>query len=153
VSRPMQKLSQLQVSREVKRQCSLNDGSGLYFVSRPPSGASWMFRFNRHGKDRWMGLGQYPTVWLSEARQRATDARRLLIDNVDPIEHRKQQRTQAKLEHAKRMTFAQCAAQYIASHKMAWRNSKHRAQWESTLATYTYLRSNFTSRQAKQETS
>jgi hypothetical protein len=153
VSRPMQKLSQLQVSREVKRQCSLNDGSGLYFVSRPPSGASWMFRFNRHGKDRWMGLGQYPTVGLSEARQRATDARRLLIDNVDPIEHRKQQRTQAKLEHSKRMTFAQCAAQYIASHKMAWRNSKHRAQWESTLATYTYLRSNFTSRQAKQETS
>jgi integrase len=138
MSRPMQKLSPLQISRAVKRQCSLNDGGGLYFISRPPNGASWMFRFNRHGKDRWMGIGQYPTVTLSDARQRATDARRLLIDDVDPINHRREQRSLARLEHAKRMTFAQCAAQYIASHKAAWRNSKHRAQWESTLATYAY---------------
>jgi integrase len=136
--RPMHKLSQIQISRAMRRQCTLNDGGGLYFVSRPPNGASWMFRFSRHGKDRWMGLGQYPTVTLSIARNRATDARRLLIDDIDPIENRRRQRTQTKLELARRMTFAQCAAQYIASHKMAWRNSKHRAQWESTLASYAY---------------
>jgi hypothetical protein len=44
----------------------LNDGGGLYFVSRPPNGASWIFRFSRHGKDRWMGIGQYPTVTLGD---------------------------------------------------------------------------------------
>jgi integrase len=136
--RPMHKLSQIQIGRAVKRQCTLNDGGGLYFVSRPPNGASWMFRFSRHGKDRWMGIGQYPTVALGDARARATDARRLLIDDVDPIENRRQQRTQTKLELARRITFAQCAAQYITSHKTAWRNSKHRAQWDATLKTYAY---------------
>ena len=136
--RPMHKLSQIQISRAMKRQCTLNDGGGLYFVSRPPNGASWMFRFSRHGKDRWMGIGQYPTVTLGDARARATDARRLLIDDVDPIENRRQQRAQTKLELARRMTFAQCAAQYITSHKTAWRNSKHRAQWDATLKTYAY---------------
>ncbi len=136
--RPMHKLSQIQISRAMKRQCTLNDGGGLYFVSRPPNGASWMFRFSRHGKDRWMGIGQFPTVALGDARARATDARRLLIDDVDPIENRRQQRTQTKLELARRMTFAQCAAQYITSHKAAWRNSKHRAQWDATLKTYVY---------------
>jgi integrase len=136
--RPMHKLSQIQISRAMKRQCTLNDGGGLYFVSRPPNGASWMFRFSRHGKDRWMGIGQYPTVALGDARARATDARRLLIDDVDPIENRRRQRAQTKLELARRMTFAQCAAQYITSHKTAWRNSKHRAQWDATLKTYAY---------------
>jgi integrase len=136
--RPMHKLSQVQIGRAIKRPCTLNDGGGLYFVSRPPNGASWMFRFSRHGKDRWMGIGQYPTVTLGDARARATDARRLLIDNVDPIENRRQQRAQTKLQLVRQMTFAQCAALYITSHKTAWRNSKHSAQWDATLKTYAH---------------
>jgi integrase len=138
VPRPMHKLSQVQIGRAMKRQCSLNDGGGLYFVSRPPNGASWIFRFSRHGKDRWMGIGQYPTVTLGDARARATDARRLLIDDVDPIENRRQQRAQTKLQLVRQMTFAQCAALYITSHKTAWRNAKHSAQWDATLKTYVY---------------
>jgi hypothetical protein len=136
--RPTNKLSQVQIGRAMKRQCTLNDGGGLYFVSRPPNGASWIFRFSRHGKDRWMGIGQYPTVRLGDARARATDARRLLIDDVDPIENRHLQRAQTKLQLVRRMTFAQCAALYITSHKAAWRNSKHSAQWDATLKTYAY---------------
>jgi integrase len=134
----MGRLSAIEVGRALKRRISLNDGHGLYFVSRPPNGASWMFRFSRHGKDRWMGLGQYPTVTLTDARIRADDARRLLLDDIDPIEHRRQRRAQAKLEIAKRVTFAECAGQYIASHQAGWRNPKHRQQWDSTLKTYAH---------------
>jgi integrase len=136
--RPMYKLSQVQIGRAVKRQCTLNDGGGLYLVSRPPNGASWIFRFSRHGKDRWMGIGQYPTVTLKDARARATDARQLLSGDVDPIENRRQQRALTKLQLVRQMTFAQCAALYIASHKTAWRNAKHSAQWDATLKTYAY---------------
>jgi integrase len=136
--RPMHKLSQVQIGRAMRQQCTLNDGGGLYFVSRPPNGASWIFRFSRHGKDRWMGIGQYPTVTLSDARARATDARRLLSGEIDPIENRRQQRAQSKLELARRMTFAQCAGQYITSHKTAWRSSKHSGQWDATLKTYVH---------------
>jgi integrase len=136
--RPMHKLSQVQIGRAMKQQCTLNDGGGLYFVSRPPNGASWIFRFSRHGKDRWMGIGQYPTVTLKDARARATDARQLLSGDVDPIENRRQQRAQTKLQLVRQMTFAQCAALYITSHKTAWRNAKHSAQWDATLKTYVY---------------
>jgi Arm DNA-binding domain len=97
-----------------------------------------MFRFSRHGKDRWMGIGQFPTVTLSDARVRATEARRLIVDDVDPIENRRQQRAQTKLQMARRITFARCGALYINSHKTAWRNRKHSAQWEATLKTYAY---------------
>ena len=85
-----------------------------------------------------MGLGQFPTVTLADARSRANDARRLLFDDIDPIDHRRQRRTQAKLEVAKRVTFVECAGQYIASHQAGWRNPKHRAQWDSTLKTYAH---------------
>ena len=35
-------------------------------------------------------------------------------------------------------TFEDCAKALIASHEASWRNAKHRAQWNSTLATYAY---------------
>jgi integrase len=34
------------------------------------------------------------------------------------------------------MTFKQCAEAHIKAHRAGWRNAKHAAQWESTLATY-----------------
>jgi hypothetical protein len=54
----------------------LNDGGGLYFVSRAPNGVSWIFRFSRHGKDRWMGIGQYPTVTLGDPHRHRQPLRR-----------------------------------------------------------------------------
>jgi integrase len=36
------------------------------------------------------------------------------------------------------LTFQECAEQYIAAHKAGWKNSKHSAQWASTLSTYAY---------------
>ena len=43
---------------------------------------------------------------------------------------------ETRLNAAKAMTFRDCAARYIASHRAGWRNPKHAAQWEATLATY-----------------
>src|SRR5262249_11810449 len=41
-------------------------------------------------------------------------------------------------EAAKRVTFRECAAEYMAAHSAGWRNPKHAEQWRSTLATYAY---------------
>ena len=34
------------------------------------------------------------------------------------------------------MTFNQAAEAYIKANRTAWKNAKHAAQWEATLATY-----------------
>jgi integrase len=57
-------------------------------------------------------------------------------DRIDPIEVRREQRDQKRLEAAKSMTFDGCAAAYIDAHKPGWRNAKHVDQWCNTLATY-----------------
>jgi hypothetical protein len=47
---------------------------------------------------------------------------------VDPIDTRRDARTQERLEAAKAMTFKQCAESYITAHRAGWHNAKHAAQ-------------------------
>ncbi|MFZ5575932.1 MAG: tyrosine-type recombinase/integrase [Pseudomonadota bacterium] len=114
------------------------DGGGLYFRISAFDTRSWAFRFTMLGKSREMGLGAYPDVTLMEARERAADARRLLRDGVDPIEARKATRSATAAAVSRALTFAQCADAYIAKESPAWKNSKHEAQWRSTLEAYAY---------------
>jgi len=114
------------------------DGNGLYLQVSQFGTKAWLYRFMRDGVARKMGLGPLHTVSLADARQRATEARRMALDGIDPIAHRDAKRAAAKLEAAKAMTFEQCAEKYIAAHSDSWRNDKHRAQWGSTLKTYVY---------------
>jgi integrase len=78
---------------------------------------------------------------LADARQKATAARSLLIDGVDPIEARNARRAAQAAEQAKLMTFQQCATQCIADRAQGWKggmDSKHGKQWVATLETYAY---------------
>jgi integrase len=115
-----------------------NDGGGLYLQVSASGAKSWIFRFMLDGRPREMGLGPVHVVPLAEARKRAAECRRMRLDGIDPIEARGAQRAQKRLEAATAMTFEQCARAYIEAHKAGWRNSKHAAQWPSTLATYAY---------------
>lgn len=116
------------------------DGRGLLLqVTRGPTGnisKSWLFRFERDGKERRMGLGSLTDVSLAQAREAADECRKLHRTGIDPIEHRKGVRVQAALDTAKTMTFDQCRDGYIAAHCAGWRNVKHASQWTNTLATY-----------------
>lgn len=123
MARQRKRLSDLAVRRS-KKLGYYADGRQLYLQVSPSGSKSWLLRFARHGRERWMGLGPYPDVSLAEARQKAFEARRLLFDGVDPIE-------------ARRLTFKDCADRYIAAHEAGWRNAKHRAQWRSTLENLT----------------
>jgi integrase len=137
VAKQTERLSDLAV-RRASKPGFYADGRQLYLQVSPTGTKSWLFRFARHGRERWMGLGPYPDVPLAEARQKAFDARRLLRDGVDPIEARRTARYAARLDEARGLTFKDCAERYIAAHEAGWRNAKHRAQWRSTLETYAF---------------
>lgn len=111
------------------------DGGGLY-LQVSEGGASWIYRYMLKGLARQMGLGPLALYGLKEARLKALDARRLRHEGIDPIDARRAARAKTKLDAAKAMTFAQCAAAYIKAHRAGWRNAKHAAQWSATLATY-----------------
>jgi integrase len=108
------------------------DGGGLYAFIAAPGTGSWVYRYG--GKN--MGLGSMSVVSLAEARERARTCRQLWTAGIDPKAKRDAERGAATIEAAKAMTFDQAAERYIAAHIAAWRNPKHRQQWQNTLATY-----------------
>jgi integrase len=114
------------------------DGGGLVLQISKWGTKSWIFRYQRDGRERHMGIGPVHTLSLVEARDRARDCRKVLLDGRDPIEERNAERMRRRIDAARAMTFAQCAEAYIAAHQAGWSNAKHRGQWRSTLATYAY---------------
>jgi integrase len=114
------------------------DGLGLYLYVSKSGAKSWIYRFMLRGRSRDMGLGGLDVVSLSEARERALEARKIVKAGIDPIEERNAERAREAVDAASRMTFADCARALIKSHEAGWRNPKHRQQWRNTLATYAY---------------
>ncbi len=108
------------------------DGQGLYLVVAQSDGRKWVFRFTFAGKVTEMGLGSAEVVSLSEARDKAHEARRLLSAGQNPIEARRL----AVMASTGKPTFGSVADDLISSKEGGWRNQKHRDQWQSSLATY-----------------
>ena len=135
MARQQQRLSALQVTKLTKPGL-YGDGGGLTLQITATGAKSWLLRYMVAGKPFGMGLGPTHTVSLAEARQKALDARKLLIDGINPLAARKQKQIAAALAEAKMMTFDQCAEAYILTHKAGWKNAKHCDQWTNTLNTY-----------------
>lgn len=114
-----------------------HDGAGLYLQVKN-GGRSWVLRYMRNRKARYMGLGPFPDISLAKARQKAQACRVILHDGGDPIQTRREDAQAVRLLEAKAVTFKQCAEQYIDAHKAGWRNAKHAEQWSSTLETYAF---------------
>ncbi len=112
------------------------DGGGLTLQITTTGAKSWLLRYMMAGKPFGMGLGPTHTVSLAEARQKALDARKLLIDGINPLVVRRQNQIAGALASARMMTFDQCAEAYILAHKAGWKNAKHGDQWTNTLNTY-----------------
>src|SRR3979409_2446442 len=77
------------VATLVKRPGRYHDGHGLILVVVNPNNASWQLRYQRNGRERWLGLGPLHTVTLKDARERARAARLQLLDGMDPIDVRR----------------------------------------------------------------
>jgi integrase len=122
------------------------DGGGLYLLVRENGTRFWVFRWVRDKRMREMGLGAAgaapSATSLADARVAAVELRRLVRSGVDPLAQRDAEKVAAKAAVQQRtikaITFKSAAERYIEAHEAGWRNTKHAAQWGSTLATYAY---------------
>jgi len=104
------------------------DPPGLMVQVTRTGSKSWVLRTaDASGKRREVGLGSYPTVSLAKAREMATE----YVAGRDP-------KAATRRGNDKAITFRECAQRYLTENAEAWSNSKHAAQWESTLNTWAY---------------
>jgi integrase len=85
-----------------------------------------------------MGLGPVAIVPITNARQRAGEARRQLLDGIDPLEARKARTEAREMEASQATTFAACAERYIASGKLDGLSPKQIREWQTSLPEYAY---------------
>lgn len=122
----------------VTKRGRYSDGGGLVLQVSRWGTKSWIFRYERGGRDRHMGLGPLADVSLAVARQKASACRKLLLEGIDPMEARTDERRRRAEETAKTVSFEECAKQFLSAYEPTWRNPKHRAQWRSTLDHYVH---------------
>ena len=110
--------------------------NGLHLQMTPKGGRSWVLRVLVGKKRRDIGLGSFPTVTLSQAREKAREARDKIERGIDPVEERKAAKAALAAAQSRGLTFDQATAHYLAAKMDAFKNAKHRQQWQNTLAQY-----------------
>ena len=70
------------------RAAKLFDGGGLYLLVSESGTKGWRFKFRFDGKEKLMSFGTYPEVSLSEARDKRSEAKKLIAQGICPAEER-----------------------------------------------------------------
>lgn len=74
------------------RQYTQADGMSLTMIVHPNGGKYWRFRYRFMGIQKMIGCGTYPTVTVTEAREKRDEYRAMLRQGRDPAELRDQLR-------------------------------------------------------------
>ena len=104
------------------------DGQGLWLIKRSRISGKWVLRLTMQGRRSEMGLGPWPDVSISEARERAAEARRNLRDGVDPIAERKKAKAQAR-----KLTVGEAIEGCFAARQAELKNDGIAGRWLSPL--------------------
>ena len=137
MARPLHRLTARKVET-AKAPGMYCDGGSLYMRIAPGGSKQYVFRYIRNGKLHDMGIGPTHTLSLAEARERATEARKLLLDGVDPLASKRAHFAALRAAEAKDVTFADCVKGFIKDNEASWSNAKHRREWETSLIKYAF---------------
>lgn len=81
----------VETAKPTEKEYLLGDGEGMHLRIRPNGAKDWMFMYTFAGKRRKMSLGAFPAIGLADARDNASEQRKLLAQGFDP-QLQKQQR-------------------------------------------------------------
>ncbi len=122
--------------QSVQETGTYSDGGGLNLRVEKSGAKYWFQRVTIDRKRRNLGLGGYPVVSLAEARKAALLNTRMIREGRDPLAEKRE--AIAARQRPPTPTFAEAAATVIEMRRPTWSNSKHAAQWSSTLETYAF---------------
>ena len=109
------------------------DGSGLNLQISKTGARSWIYRYRRgDGREVWLGLGSLADVTLARAREKASEARRLRADGIDPLDVKRAPASSPQVRPSV-PTFGEFADAYTEGIEAGFSNAKHRYQWRATL--------------------
>ena len=70
----------------------LADGHGLYLWVMPNGAKYWRFTYRVDGKQKTQAFGVYPEISLKEAREKRSEARKIIANGKDPALEKKKEK-------------------------------------------------------------
>lgn len=104
----------IRAAKPTEKQQKLFDGNGLYLLVFPSGSKVWRYKYHFRGREKLISLGAYPEVSLKDAREKASDARKILGSDKDPSAERQR----SKLQH--KNTFEIIAREWHEKQTPAW---------------------------------
>lgn len=123
--------------KPIAKSYSVGGAKGLMLVVKPTGAKSWVLRTTVCGVRRDIGIGGYPKVPLSVARQLALKVIADVAQGIDPLEQKRSKRLEEK-RRAQEPTFEEMALEFIKAKSPEWSNLKHAQQWRNTLTQYAF---------------
>lgn len=94
----------------------LSDGGSLFLLIKPNGSKLWQLRYRFRRKENILSFGPYPLITIAEVRQKRDQAKKLLLEGIDPAAKKKQDRLEA--EALAKQTFGLLADEYIEQKKV-----------------------------------
>ena len=120
-----QRLTELTVRKAKPQACAYQvwdtQQRGLALRVQPTGSRSWVTVYNRHGRTRWLTIGNADAIGLADARMMAAEAMLAVAKGKDPAAERKAERGAG--------TFAELATKYVEQHA-----KKHNRSWRQASA-------------------
>lgn len=101
-----------------KKKLKLSDGGGLHLFING-TGKYWRLSFRFADKQKNLALGVYPSVGLKEARLKTRQAKKLLEQNIDPMQEKKKKKRQILIE-ASGASFRHVAEEWLEKKSAEW---------------------------------
>jgi integrase len=112
---------------------SHSDARGLFIIKKGTAGR-WIYRFQHLGRRRDMGLGQWPTISLAQARKTRDSWAQVLAGGKDPIDARRDAEAAEKAEREKHNpTLSEMIQTVFEARRDRLRGNGTRGRWLSPL--------------------
>lgn len=109
-------------------------GLGLMLLVKNTGGRYWVQRLTIRGRRRDIGLGSFPLIGLSQARDQALENKRAAQRDEDPLADKRR----AKAANLKRKTFAEAAQFACTELTSGWKSAKEPKAFMSSLTTHVF---------------
>ena len=97
------------------RSYKMFDGGGLHLFVKPNGSKLWRLTYSWLGKQKTLSFGQWPEVTLADAREKRTEARRLIALGTDPAQQQRIDAARARIEDND--TFKAVALEWVAKNE------------------------------------
>jgi integrase len=109
--------SAIKTAKPKDKPYKLSDAQGMYLLVNPNGSKLWRLKYRVAGKEKGLSFGSYPTVTLSQARQRRDEARQQLSEGADPGEQKKAAKQAQRVEG---LTFETLAREWYDYNSPRW---------------------------------